>query len=99
MEIMDKIKNRREEEEKFVETYKKELEKVKRIIKRQLDNPNGYELFDFLKKYLFVKDNKIDVNPQVLAYNKGKESVYNFLLTLIDEEMIINFLESKKNGK
>ena len=96
---MDKIKNRREEEEKFVETYKKELEKVKRIIKRQLDNPNGYELFDFLKKYLFVKDNKIDVNPQVLAYNQGKESVYNFLLTLIDEEMIINFLESKKNGK
>lgn len=99
MEIMDKIKNRREEEEKFVETYKKELEKVKRIIKRQLDNPNGYELFDFLKKYLFVKDNKIDVNPQVLAYNQGKESVYNFLMTLIDEEMIINFLESKKNGK
>lgn len=99
MEIIDKIKNRREEEEKFVEIYKKELEKVKRIIKRQLDNQNGYELFDFLKKYLFVKDNKIDVNPQVLAYNQGKESVYNFLLTLIDEEIIINFLESKKNGK
>ena len=99
MEIIDKIEKRKIEEKELIENYNKELEKVKRIIKRQLDNPNGYELFDFLKKYLFNKDNKIDVNPQMLAFNQGKEYIYSFFMSLLDEEIIINYLESKKNGR
>lgn len=94
MDILNNIEKKRKEEKEIQEQYKKDLKNVKRIIKDNFNNPNGFFVFDFLKKYLFNIDNN-DLNPQMLAYEKGKRVVYEYLLSLLDEEILINYLKRK----
>jgi len=97
MDIIDKLKKENKELEEKQSLYKKDLQDVKEIIKSKFNNKDGYFVFDFLRKNLFNNDEVIDLNPQKLAFNQGKQYVYNMLLSLLDDELIINYV--KENGK
>lgn len=97
MDIIDRLKKENKELEEKQSLYKKDLQDVKDIIKSKFNNKDGYFVFDFLRKNLFNKDEVIDLNPQKLAFNQGKQYVYEMLLSLLDAEIIINYV--KENGK
>lgn len=97
MDIIDRLKKENKELEEKQSLYKKDLQDVKDIIKSKFNNKDGYFVFDFLRKNLFNKDEVIDLNPQKLAFNQGKQYVYDMLLSLLDAEIIINYV--KENGK
>lgn len=98
METLNIIEKRRKEEKDFIEEYNKKTLLVKKIIKEKLNNKEFYFVFDYLEKYLFSKKSKeIDLNPQMLAFNQGKQTIYNSLLSLLDNELIINYM-NYKNG-
>lgn len=97
--MTDTIQKKREEEQKKYKEYLNDRERVKRIINTRLNNEEGYFVFDFIKREIFNEEHQvIDLNPQMLAYNKGKESVFKYLMSLIEDDTKINYLDYR-NGR
>lgn len=92
---MDVIEKRRRNEKEALEKYNEDLKRVKKIINTQFKNENCFFVFDFLKTHLFSRNNTLDLNPQMLAYNQGKEAFFNFFVSLLDNETIIEYLTRK----
>lgn len=96
MDIIDKLTMKNENLEKQQEDFQKDLQAVKKIINNKFNDKNGLFVIDFIKKYIFGENKQIDLNPQMLAFHKGKEFVYKQFLTLFDKETIINFINNSK---
>lgn len=96
MDIIDKLIIKNENLEKQQEDFQKDLQAVKKIINNKFNDQNGLFVIGFFKKYIFGESKQIDLNPQMLAFNKGKEFVYKQILSLLDKEILINFINSKE---
>lgn len=82
---IDEITKRQQEKE---QREKQQVEKLKLACSEIFSNPNGKYFLEFLKNYCGWNSQDMNINPEVLIYQKGKRDVWVLMRNILPKKLV-----------
>lgn len=82
---MDEIYKKQEEK---IQREKQQVEKLKLACSEIFSNSNGKYFLNFIKNYCGWNSQDMNINPEVLIYQKGKRDVWVLIRNILPKNLL-----------
>ena len=96
---LEELQHKQEKQKELKQQINKDIEVAKEIINQWAKTSNGIFALKVLNKLLFENmDASLDVNPNILAFEKGQRFIFNKLyFEILDPEISKQIIFNNKN--
>lgn len=94
MDIVDKLLKAKEEDLQRAELRKQELEEMKLLFRQMFGSDNGIKIAKFLMRESGIYRLNKPLEPQQMAFDRGKEYMYMIIKAMLTSEQIAD-IETK----